>query len=102
MSLKSVEKVKKAQDFDSCFVVLNDDVVLEEDFSEFFIRGKVISNRNEDVNTFSFVFLPEDSTLTDKGLFLARAIVKVFEDFIPVKVIKPDRERIILKRGTKV
>lgn len=102
MSPESVERCAEAQVLDSLFVVLNEDVCLEDDVFEFFVRGKVISIRDENVEANSFVFIPEDIPLSEKGIFLARSIVTIDEDFIPVKVIKADNSKIILKRGTKV
>jgi hypothetical protein len=76
--------------------------LFEESVNEFFVRGKVVAEKFEDVEGLSFVFRPENSSLIDRGLFLAHSIVQVEEAFVPIKVIKPDYEKLMLRKGTKV
>lgn len=88
---------------DECllFVVLDEDVCLKKDAQEFFIRCKVVS-QVVDVKDNSFVFFPDSEKLMMKGLFAANSIVSSENGFIPVKLLKPDFERVVLYKGTRV
>lgn len=87
---------------DSCLVVLNEDICLEEDVYEFFVRGKVISTKDKNVESDSFVFFPEERMWIERGIALAKAIVQVEEQYVPVKLIKAESAKMVLRRGTKV
>ena len=87
---------------DFYLVVLNEDICLIEDNYEFFVRGKVISCSIDDVETSSFVFFPDNRIVYDKDVVLARAIVKVEDAFVPIKLIKLESSKVILKKGTRL
>jgi transposase InsO family protein len=82
--------------------VLNEDVCLDEGCQEFFMRGRVVCTNNSDPELVSFIFLPTEQIIEDKGLLIASSIVKVENGYVPVRVIKPECSNIILRRGTKV
>ena len=100
-SLGSVGRQGEARGQGSPFVVLNEDVCLDDQFYEFFVRGRVVSSQVETPECLSFVFTPEAASLENKGVILAHSMVKVEEEFIPVRVVKLECGRVVLKKGTK-
>ena len=49
-----------------------------------------------------YVFVPDVFTLQSKGLTAAHAIVQVEEQFVPIKVIKPECDKVYLRKGTRL
>lgn len=97
-----VESRRQAPDVSSLFVVLNEDVVLQENISEFFVRGRVVSVPEDDLTTLDFVFVPDNHSLAESGVILANSIVQVNEFLIPVSIMKPEYSQCILRRGTRL
>ena len=85
----------------SAFVVIDEDVALTG-AQEFFVRGKVIAPANYYISGSYFVFAPDNRSLTEKGLFLPHEIVSISDENVPIKVIKSDQQRIILRQGTRM
>lgn len=104
MSLESVGGKTKALEVDvvSSFVVLSDDVCLHPDQHEFFVRGSIVSSSPDSLQGKSFVFNPDIKTMNNKDIIMAHAIVEVNEDVVPVKMIKPESQKIYLRKGTKL
>ena len=84
------------------FVVLSDDVCLRGHVHEFFVRGQVIAPVQTPVNSASYVFNPDQFTMSRKDIVMAKAIVRPEREFIPVKIFKPEFVDIYLKKGTKL
>jgi len=84
------------------FVVLNEDIYFDGSLHEFFVRAKLISNLPNPCHERDFVFTPDNFSLSQKGLIVAHAIVNPQDDFIPVRVIKPEYGIVVLKRGTRI
>jgi transposase InsO family protein len=104
-SLKPVEVEDEARESPRVFsliVVTSEDVCLDESVSEFFVRGKVVSLLDEDVEGSEFVFIPENHLLAEKGALLANCIVQVQDLCIPIKVMKPEFQKCVLRSGTRL
>lgn len=83
------------------FVVVSEDVCLEETMRECFIRGAVVAPRVDLVERGCFVFHPSHD-LMSREVVGAHALVTVEDECIPVKVVKCASGRVVLKKGTRV
>lgn len=92
----------KAQGDVEMFAVLNEDVCIDDSLHECFVRAKLISNFSCDYHDKDFVFTPDNSSLSEKGLMVAHAIVRPRDMFIPVRIIKPECGKAVLKTGTRI
>lgn len=94
--------MNEAQFVNRFFVVLNEDVCLDSYCEEFFVRGKVVQVGDAHMVCSSFVFLPNQESLAEKGIMCAHAIVKTSDEFVPIRVIKPEGSPVHMKKGTKM
>jgi hypothetical protein len=81
------------------FAVLSEDILLNDCECEAFVRAQIISQSSCRSN---YVFIPDTQNLARKGILAAHAIISGQDEFIPVRIIKPEFGRVILKKGLRL